>query len=135
MPALGLRAHQLQDTPNVTPFIDILLVLLVIFMVSVRFRMAVDAQIPPPNPVAPTQPQLLQLVLELPDAGGFRLNGQPIPDNQLDTHLAQVVATRQTKLLFIKAGADRTYQDVVAAMGRARGAGVQVVGLVPYADR
>lgn len=114
---------------NITPMIDVLLVLLITFMILSQDRHTIR------TPVAPAGPQHgadnAQLVLELPDAGGFRLNGQPIPDEVLESHIAAAFEHRSARLLFIDAGGDRTYQEVIAAMDRARGAGVQVVALMP----
>lgn len=116
---------------NVTPMIDVLLVLLIVFMILTRDRYTIRSPVSPAVPV--TTPAPSQLVLELPDGGGFRLNGQPIPDAMLETQIAAAFELRPAKLLFVDAGGDRTYQEVIEAMDRARGAGVQVVALMPAA--
>ena len=72
-----------------------------------------------------------QVVLELLPEDGFAITGQPVPDAHLETTLAEIFAGRPTKLLFVKAAPDRRYAEVVAAMGRSKGAGVQVVALMP----
>lgn len=115
---------------NVTPFIDVLLVLLVIFMMlNLIGRTTVRAQVPPPaaGPAAP----VVQLVLELPASGAYTLNGQPIPGEQLESQLRAVFADRSPSLLFVTAAPTRRYQEVIRAMDIARGAGVQVVALMP----
>lgn len=117
------------DQINVTPMIDVLLVLLIVFMILTRDRYTIRSPVAPAAPApGPVEPQL---VLELPDGGGFRLNGQPIPDAMLDAQIASAFELRPAKLLFVDAGGERTYQEVIAAMDRARGAGVQVVALMP----
>jgi len=70
-------------------------------------------------------------VLELGDDGTYAINGQPVPKDQLDTQIHAIYDQRQAKLLFIKAGPNRIYQDVVDAMDVARGAGVQIIGFTP----
>lgn len=118
---------------NVTPMIDVLLVLLISFFLMQKDRNVLPSQVAPPGRGVPsTDPQL---VLELTDAGGFLLNGQPIPDAALEAQLAAVFEARPVKLLFVDAAGDRTYQEVVTAMDRARGAGAQVVALMPAPDR
>lgn len=114
---------------NVTPMIDVLLVLLIAFFLLSRDRTTLRSQVPPPVPPGPGD--RTQLVLELTAAGGFRLNGQPIPDVALEAQLAAAFGSRPVKLLFVDAAGDRTYQEVIAAMDRARGAGAQVVALMP----
>ena len=125
-------AGQLQNEPNVVPMIDILLVLLIIFMITQPLsRMAMDVQVPPPEQTTTTQQANNQIVLELGDDGSYAINGQPVPKDQLDTQIHAIFDPRPAKLLFIKAGANRLYQDVVEAMDVARGAGVQIIGFTP----
>ena len=69
--------------------------------------------------------------LELADNGGYAINGQPVPKDQLDTQIHAIYDQRPAKLLFIKAGPNRIYQDVIEAMDVARGAGVQIIGFTP----
>jgi len=112
--------------------IDVLLVLLIIFMITQPLsRMALDVQVPPPDETTTTKTPPSQIVLELADDGSFTINGQPVPKDQLDTQIHAIYDQRPAKLLFIKAGANRLYQDVVEAMDVARGAGVQIIGFTP----
>ena len=128
----GATAGQVASDINVTPMIDVLLVLLIIFMITQPLsRMAMDVQVPPPEQTTTTQQANNQIVLELADDGGYSINGQPVPKDQLDTQIHAIFDPRPAKLLFIKAGANRIYQDVVEAMDVARGAGVQIIGFTP----
>jgi biopolymer transport protein ExbD len=121
-----------QSDINVTPMIDVLLVLLIIFMITQPLsRMALDVQVPPPEETATTKAPPSQIVLELGDDGSYAINGQPVPKDQLDTQIHAIYDQRPAKLLFIKAGPNRIYQDVVEAMDVARGAGVQIIGFTP----
>ena len=87
--------------------IDILLVLLIIFMITQPLsRMAIDVQVPPPETTTATQQNNNQIVLELDDDGGYAINGQPVPKDQLDTQIHAIFDPRPAKLLFIKAGAE-----------------------------
>jgi biopolymer transport protein TolR len=123
--------------PNVVPMIDILLVLLIIFMITQPLsRMAMDVQVPPPEEPTASKTPPSQIVLELADDGSYAINGQPVPADQLDTQIHAIYDQRPAKLLFIKAGPNRIYQDVIHAMDVARGAGVQIIGFTPQeADR
>jgi biopolymer transport protein ExbD len=121
-----------QSDINVTPMIDVLLVLLIIFMITQPLsRMALDIQVPPLETAAPPNAKSTQIVLELGDDGGYSINSQPVPKDQLDTQLHAIYDNRPAKLLFLKPGVSRLYQDVVETMDIARGAGVQVIGFTP----
>ena len=115
---------------NVTPMIDVLLVLLVTFFL-------LNLPLPHSNVQVPEAPgpgrtnSAPQLVLQLPDLGGFLLNGQPVPEAELDEVLRVAYEHRPVKLLFIGAGGTRRYDDVIQAVDRAKGAGVQVVAFLP----
>ncbi|HXG45646.1 MAG TPA: biopolymer transporter ExbD [Gemmatimonadales bacterium] len=123
---------EVNHEPNVVPMIDIMLVMLIIFMVSQPLaRMAMDVQVPPPETASKTQASSNQIVLELTADGGYAINTQPVPKDQLDTQLHAIFDPRPAKLMFVKSAPDRTYQEVIEAMDIARGAGVQVIGFTP----
>ena len=119
---------------NVLPLIDVLLVLVVAFFLMQRTRMVADIQLPPPMPAADL-PGERQLVLEIRADGSFTLNGQPIPDRDLDARLATIYRDRPVKLLFVKADPARPYAEVIRAIDRAKGAGVDIIGMVPHPAR
>ena len=123
----------IQSEPNVIPMIDIMLVMLIIFMVSQPLsRMALDVQVPPQETATkPPDAQSNQIVLELTADGGYAINTQPVPVDQLDTQMHAIFDARPAKLLFVKSAPTRIYQDVIDAMDIARGAGVQVIGFTP----
>ena len=118
---------------NVTPMIDVLLVLLIIFMITLPLsRRNFEVQVPPEQRQQQQQQQQSnQIVLELRADGSYAINNQPYALSQLDGALHQIFDPRPAKLLFIKAGPNRIYQDVVEAMDVARGAGVQIIGFTP----
>ena len=118
---------------NVTPLIDVLLVLLIIFMITQPMsRKAFDVQVPPEQKSHEKHPQnQAQIVLELRADGSYAINGQPYALAQLDKAMHGIYDTRPAKLLFIKAAPNRKYLDVMQAMDIAHGAGVQVIGFTP----
>ena len=118
---------------NVTPMIDVLLVLLIIFMITQPMsRRAFDVQVPPEQrQQQQQQQQSAQIVLELRPDGSYAINNQPVQLTELDRSIHQIYDARPAKLLFIKAAPSRKYAEVVEAMDIARGAGVQVIGFTP----
>ena len=117
---------------NVTPLIDVLLVLLIIFMITQPLsRKAFDVQVPPEQQPKANQQQSSQIVLELTPDGAFSINRQPYTLEQLESAFHQIYDTRPANLLFIKAAPNRKYGDVMRAMDIAHGAGVQVIGFTP----
>ena len=117
---------------NVTPLIDVLLVLLIIFMITQPMsRMAFDVQVPPEQQQKQKQQPSTQIVLELLPDGGYAINKQPYTKAQLDGAVHQFYDNRPAKLMFIKAAPNRKYGDVIDVMDIAHGAGVQIIGFTP----
>lgn len=124
----------LTNEPNVTPMIDVLLVLLIIFMLVVPMaRKAIDVQLPDPNPeVAPANAVSQQIVLEVQPGEKFSINKQPAVGKQgLLAELKRIYDPRPDKIIFIKGDPAVTYQDVIFAMDQSRAAGVKVIGVPP----
>jgi biopolymer transport protein ExbD len=118
---------------NVTPMIDVLLVLLIIFMMVIPMsRKAIDLQLPDPTP-QPDQsgPPPSQIVLEVLPGGIFKVNTQPVPKAELAKKLKDIYDPRPDKIIFVKGDPAVKYSDVIAAMDVARGAGVKVIATTP----
>ena len=123
----------LTNEPNVTPMIDVLMVLLIIFMVIVpSSRKAIDVQVPDPNPPQQTtQQDNTSIVLTVHKGGSYLINKQPATDQNLASQLKSIYDPRPDKVIFLKGDPEATYQDVIHAMDVARGSGVKVIGFVP----
>src|SRR3954447_7732053 len=89
---------------NVTPMIDVLLVLLIIFMMVIPMsRKAIDLQLPDPTPDnTPQGPPPSQIVLEVLPNNVFRVNSQPIDRRDLPKRLKEIFDPRPDKIIFIK---------------------------------
>ncbi len=118
---------------NVTPMIDVLLVLLIIFMMVIPMsRKAIDLQLPDPTP-DPTNsgPPPSQIVLEVLPGNTFKINSQPVPKADLARKLKEIYDPRPDKIIFVKGDPAVKYSDVITAMDVARGAGVKVIAATP----
>jgi biopolymer transport protein TolR len=124
-----------QSEPNLTPMIDVLLVLLIIFMVIIPMgRKAFDVQLPDPTaPPPPKNQKVNQIVLEVLPGDQYLINKTPYTKDQLFKALQEVYDKRPEKILFVKGDPEVKYQEVIYGMDMARGAGVKVIGATPRA--
>jgi biopolymer transport protein ExbD len=118
---------------NVTPMIDVLLVLLIIFMMVIPMsRKAIDLQLPDPTPDnTPSGPPPSQIVLEVLPGNTFKINTQPVAKADLARRLKEIYDPRPDKIIFIKGDPTVKYSDVISAMDVARGAGVKIIATTP----
>jgi biopolymer transport protein TolR len=124
----------LTNEPNVTPMIDVLLVLLIIFMIIIPLsRKAIDVQLPDPTPSKEPPPKNNdQIVLELHPDYQMDINKNTIVTKEtLADSLHKIYDPRPDKIIFIKGDSAVKYQEVIWAMDVARGAGVKVIGVPP----
>jgi|SRR5947209_18269984 len=119
---------------NVTPLIDVLLVLLIVFMVITPLTPhglnTLVPQPPPPNQPPPPPNQDPTVVVEVAKNHDLDINGQPVKLSDLSGKLEDIFKTRATKVVFVKGDPDVDYRYVAEAIDAARGAGLDKVGLM-----
>lgn len=134
MAGMSGGAEGLRNEPNVVPMIDVLLVLLIIFMITIPMsRVAIDLQLPDPKPPEdqPPQENPNQIVLEVLPGPQFMINKAPVAKGDLAAKFKEIYDPRPDKILFVKGDPTVKYQEIIWSMDMARGGGVKVIGVPP----
>lgn len=119
---------------NVTPMLDVMLVLLVIFMAaSAATHHTLDVSLPQPCADICDGPG--SITLEVLPGPAYRLNGMAIARTALASTLRQVYVNRREKIMYVAGQPGVTYETVVDAIDMARSNGVRVVGISPKPPR
>jgi len=119
---------------NVTPFVDVMLVLLVIFMVTApMMQQGIDVDLPKTT----TQPLRVKddpLILTVKQDGTYLVGKSVVPLTDLQAKLEALFEARGNKDLYLRADREAAYGTVVKAMAAAREAGTQQLGVVTEAE-
>ncbi|HYB13123.1 MAG TPA: protein TolR [Myxococcota bacterium] len=128
-PLAGGRGRPLSEI-NVTPFVDVMLVLLIIFMVAAPLmQQGIDVDLPETT----TQPLRVKdepLILTVKKEGKVFLGRQEIPITELQPKLAAIFEGKDSKEIYLRADKEAPYGIVAKAMGAARNAGANKLGMV-----
>jgi len=115
---------------NVTPLVDVMLVLLIIFMVTApMMQQGVQVNLPKADTKA-LSPQEVTVVVSIERTGKLFINNNETPVTDLRSRLSAMFANRAKKEVFLKADRDVPYGEVVRAMAEIKGAGIERLGMV-----
>ena len=115
---------------NVTPFVDVMLVLLVIFMITAPM-MQQGMQVNLPKTEAKAMNVKDEPIIVTVDKNGRAfLDKGEVPQGELKTRLTALFASRSKKEVFLKADRDVPYGDVIRTMAEIKGAGVERLGML-----
>lgn len=129
----GKKGGPLTDM-NLTPLIDVLLVLLIIFMVITPLTpKGLEALVPQPNPPDENEPPPEDdrtVVVSVTADGAIMINRDPSSWETLETQLFEVFKTRAERVMFVRGAPSLDYGDVARVIDIGKGAGVDKIGLI-----
>jgi biopolymer transport protein TolR len=116
---------------NITPLVDVVLVLLIIFMVITPIlQMGYEVQVPPKVESAVPPPTSDQVIVRMDADGSTWINKQSIPRNEFGARLQEILRGRQTRVIFFAADGELPYDQVAEFMDLCRHNGADNLGIV-----
>ena len=134
--AIALCGNKISAVINVTPLIDVVMVLLIVFMLLPSRTVGLESELPQPPPensLAVPNPQ--DLVLSIRKDRSIDINSQPVPLEQLEDRLKTLFAARPNGVLFLSGAPELDFEDVATVIDKAHGAGVARIGIMTEKGR
>src|SRR5210317_413575 len=126
----GGNNSQLMSDINVTPFVDVMLVLLIIFMVTAPMMMQGVVVALPEATAEPLESEKEHLIITIDNKNQIFINDFQVTIDFLEEKLKKILEGRSDREVFLKADKDISYGTVVQVMAEVKGAGVEKLGMV-----
>ena len=128
---VGGRPGGVKSDINVTPLVDVMLVLLIIMMlVAPMLQQGVQVTLPKATNTSDKPEQAGQTVLAISKNKDFYLNAKPVPEQDLARRVSELLENKTEKIVVIRADEEVEYGAVMAAMDQLRQAGIEDIGLI-----
>jgi biopolymer transport protein ExbD len=128
---LGGAKGGVKSEINVTPLVDVMLVLLIIMMlVAPMLQQGVAVKLPTATNTVDKPETQEQTVLAVSKDGSFYLNAKPVTEGDMGTKLNEILENKKEKIVLIKADEEAHYSAVMSAMDQLRNAGIEDIGLI-----
>ena len=116
---------------NVTPLVDVMLVLLIIMMlVAPMLQQGVPITLPQATNTVDKPDTQDQTVLAISRDSGYYLNAKPVQESEMVTRLTELLENKKEKIVIIRADGEAPYSAVMTAMDQLRAAGIEDIGLI-----
>jgi len=132
---MGIGSNKVAAVINVTPLIDVLLVLLIVFMLLPSHTHGLESDLPQPAPPGTVTRSPQNIVVQIRKDGSISIDSKAIPRIELAARLQSLFAGRPDGVLFVDAANEVDFSEVAGVIDTARGAGVQRVGLLTGRER
>ncbi len=128
----GATGGAVRSDINITPLVDVVLVLLIIFMVATPMLIKdLDLTVPEKAETQIASPTTAnQVVVSVTKEGQVQINREPILESQLNEKIHDLMATRADKLVFFDVDEDANYGEAIHVMDVVRGAGAKTLGIM-----
>jgi biopolymer transport protein TolR len=128
---LGGAKGGIKSDINVTPLVDVMLVLLIIMMlVAPMLQQGVAVRLPTATNTTDKPETQEQTVLAISKDKSFFLNAKPVTEGEMPTRLNEILENKKEKIVLIKADEEVEYSAVMQAMDQLRNAGIEDIGLI-----
>ena len=128
--AIQIGSREITATINVTPLIDVLLVLLIVFMLLPTHSRGLESDLPQAAASGSSRPNPQNVVVHIGRDGSLEIDSRPVPRSELEGRFQSLFAGRPDGVLFVDAANDLDFAEVAGVIDKARGAGVVRIGLL-----